>query len=155
MLNRKISMFLGLVVVLGLMAGCDKATMDKVIKADHRIANAVDKTEQFTWEMFQRGTIEKDSYLAINGALAEINTLGRDFHARARTYESFDISAKADLLKLSDDLRTIVKQKIDDGGLRIKNEDARRQWRLVADNIFASWNILVELIEQAKELAAC
>lgn len=76
------------VLVIAFVAfGCEADTQKKISKANHSIANAIDKTETFTWELHQRGTVGKDEYLAINSILTDINALGRDFHALARTPE--------------------------------------------------------------------
>lgn len=143
---------LGLIVCLMafLATGCPAETMKKIIKADHSIANALDKTEKATWDFYQTGVVDRDDYLFINTVLTDINDLSRDFNSKARTYETFDVSAKSDLLKLSSDIHSTIARRINDGSLRIKDLEARRKWRAIADNIYASWSLVVEIISNAK-----
>lgn len=154
-LHTRIRSFLGFALVaLGLFStGCPAETMTKIIKADHSIANALDKTEKATWDFYQTGVLDREDYLFVNTALTDINDLSRDFHSKARTYETFDVSAKADLLKLSSDIHSTIATRINDGSLRIKDLEARRRWRAVADNIYASWSLVVEIISNAKPTA--
>jgi hypothetical protein len=153
--NLKTKIATVLIFILALSAaGCSPDDSDKLIKANHKIANAIDKTEKLTWELRQRAIVNTDTYLALNDVLTSINNTARDFHAKARTYESFDAKNKEDLLRFAEDSRDLIIAKINDGTLKISNPEARQQWSLVAGNILASFVAIVDIVRAIKPDAA-
>jgi len=128
----------------------NKDTLNGIAKSLHRVANATARADEVTHRFFVDGVIDNEQAEYITVVLRDINTSAADFERRAKTYETFDGQAKADILQLAGDTRDFINARLADGTARIKNPEARENWRAIANAAYDAFASIVLLVRTAK-----